>query len=272
MTQSLRLVIITTLLLYTAYTAQCMNDIDTADRKIAYYRASLSRNRNIVQFIDQTLQSYGLPKALHNLALIESDFNNKILSAANAAGTWQITPGTASDYGLRMDSINDERYDLYKSTQAACRNLADLYRQYRNWIQVVAAYNCGAGRVNNAIAEAGSNNYADFCRYLPTETVKHVYKFQLACRANGDTIESAIAEKTNTTPPGTTSVPIGAGYKLSVIAAKLRLPVEQLQNLNPAFDKADYAGAFVLYLPTDSMPDFILMQNEVLKESLELDN
>ncbi|WP_165836389.1 lytic transglycosylase domain-containing protein [Taibaiella soli] len=274
----LRSLFVTLFIVFTTYASWCMNGIDTTDNKIAYYRTSVNRNKNVVQFIDKALQAYGLPKALHNLALIESDFNRSIISTANAVGTWQITPVVASDYGLRIDSTHDERYDLYKSTQVACRNLADLYGMYKNWILVVAAYNCGAGRVNKAIAKAGSSNYADFFRFLPNETIMHVYKFQLACYANNDRYEIRVSKPESTpgadelpqTRPGISQINISAGYKLLIIADKLQLPLEELQRLNPDFEKKiNETGSTLLYLPTDKMPDFVLMQTEVLSESLE---
>lgn len=244
------------------------NSIDTTDKRIADYRKSVVIHRNTIRFIEYTLQLNGIPRALRNLAMIESDFDNTTLSCANAAGIWQITPDVATDYGLHMNPANDERYDVYKSTWMACRNLLDLYKQYQNWITVIAAYNCGAGRVSRAMALAHSNQYADFYRYLPDETIMHVYKFMMACYATG---EAGFAIQTPATnAPETAFISISAGYKLAVIASQLQLPFQKLEQLNPAFEKELLEqGVTRLQLPVDKMPDFLLIQNQILKTSLE---
>ncbi|BAV05364.1 membrane-bound lytic murein transglycosylase D [Filimonas lacunae] len=259
----------------------CAATIDTTDRRIAWYKATVAGNAGTIRFVEYALQLHGIPKALRNLALIESDFIVSTLSSANAAGIWQITPDVAKDYGLKTSKVNDERYDVYKSTYMACRNLNDLYQLYKNWLIVIAAYNCGQGRVNKAMARAGSRKYSDFYRYLPDETILHVYKFMMACYATNEWLfceQERIAASAGTTAPTHVQdrnpdiavVTVSAGYKLKVIANGLQLPLEVLQLLNPSFEKELLQrGETQLQLPIDKMPDFLITQNQVLKTSLE---
>jgi len=88
---------------------------------------------------------------------------------------------TGKQYNLRIDSYVDERQDPYKSTVAAAHYLKDLYKIYNDWLLVIAAYNCGPGRVNRAIRLAGGKtNYWDIYYYLPYETRGYVPAFVAA--------------------------------------------------------------------------------------------
>lgn len=252
--------------------------IDTTDRRVTYYRASIANNKNKVQFIEQILQNQGVPKALRNLALIESDFKTTALSSAKAAGTWQIMPGTASTYGLKTNTVNDERYDLFKSTYTASQLLRDLYDQYNDWLPVIAAYSCGKGGVHRAIEKAGSNNFYDYYKYLPNETIMHVYKFTMACYATGElgllnskkAVTDTITDNTFVVNnPGTVSTSVCSGYDLAEIASGLQMSLSEIETLNPNYIKELAAtGTTQLQLPIDKMPDFLLMKNEILRKSL----
>ena len=60
--------------------------------------------------------------------------------------------------------------------------LKDLYDIYKDWVLVIAAYNCGPGNVNKAIRRSGGKrNYWDIYYYLPRETRGYVPAFIAAC-------------------------------------------------------------------------------------------
>jgi membrane-bound lytic murein transglycosylase D len=63
---------------------------------------------------------------------------------------------TGRSYGLTINSIFDERRDPVKATHAAAKFMKDLYNIYKDWILVIAAYNCGPGNVNKAIRRSGN--------------------------------------------------------------------------------------------------------------------
>ncbi len=46
-------------------------------------------------------------------------------------------------YGLEINSQVDERYDVEKSTEAACKYLQDSYDMFASWIVSAASYNMG---------------------------------------------------------------------------------------------------------------------------------
>ena len=106
------------------------------------------------------------------MAIIESALSATAYSRAGAAGLWQFMPTTAKAYGLEVNSMVDERYDPLKSTRAACRYMKDLYEMYNDWSLAIAAYNCGPGNVNKAMARAGEtpSPFWDVYEFLPRET------------------------------------------------------------------------------------------------------
>ena len=127
--------------------------------------------------IDNILAQYGLPRELKYLAVIESDLKPQALSWMGARGPWQFMTYTARDYGLMVNGNIDERTDYYKSTNAAARYLLSLYKDLKDWLLVIAAYNGGSARVYDAIKKSGSRNFWSLQYYLPTESRNHVKKF-----------------------------------------------------------------------------------------------
>jgi len=126
---------------------------------------------------DAILTHYGLPKELKYLSVIESDLTAKAVSRAGAVGPWQIMAEGATDMGLKINSRVDERKSFRKSTHAAAKILKGLYSEFKDWPLVIAAYNCGSGRVQQAIKKSGSKNFWALQSYLPLETRCHVKRF-----------------------------------------------------------------------------------------------
>ena len=129
--------------------------------------------------LEEELLAAGLPLELRYLAVVESNLSIRAGSRAGAMGLWQIMPQTGKGVGLEINSLVDERCDVVKSTQAACKFLRYLYKVYGDWMLAIAAYNCGAGTVNRAIESAGGGkkNFWDIYDYLPNETRQYVPKF-----------------------------------------------------------------------------------------------
>jgi membrane-bound lytic murein transglycosylase D len=125
------------------------------------------------------LTAANLPLDFRYLAIIESGFKNEATSSAGAVGFWQLMPGTAKDWGLTVNDVEDDRRDFGKSTVAAFQHIASNYIQIRNkfgissWVLTAAAYNVGIGNISNAISRQGSNY---FSMNLNNETAEYVYK------------------------------------------------------------------------------------------------
>jgi len=135
------------------------------------------RSGSYFSTISKVFSQYGLPEELKYLAVVESKLKPSATSGAGAAGLWQLMPTTARGLGLKVAGKVDERRHVYKSTIAAAKYIQKLYATYGDWLLVVAAYNCGPGNVNKAIAKSGSRNFWVLQHFLPGETRGHVKRY-----------------------------------------------------------------------------------------------
>jgi len=123
--------------------------------------------------IEPILAAYGIPDDFKYLALVESGMQAGV-SPKGAAGVWQFMPGTARTYGLKVSGGTDERYNLRKSTVAACKYIKEMYKGLESWTLVAAAYNVGDGRLRKQINSQNQDNY--YKMKLNRETGGYVYK------------------------------------------------------------------------------------------------
>jgi len=130
--------------------------------------------------IVRELKKAGLPEELTWLPLVESGFKTHALSSARALGLWQFIPSTGYKFGLNRDEWVDERLDVDKSTRAAIDYLRELHGMFGDWLTVLAAYNCGEGRVLRVISRQHINyfdRFWDLYNQLPRETARYVPRF-----------------------------------------------------------------------------------------------
>lgn len=139
----------------------------------------LKRSTRYFGLIEPILKKNNIPDDFKYLALAESGFTN-VTSPAGAVGFWQFLPGTARDYGLQVDKdVNkpcevDERYNIERSTQAACAYFKDLYKIYQSWTMAAAAYNMGSKALNKSVQRQYTKNYYDLL--LNDETARYLYR------------------------------------------------------------------------------------------------
>lgn len=141
----------------------------------AQHMAAL-RQRSTPYFalIDPILRKYNIPADFRYLPIVESDWKASAVSSAGAVGYWQFMDETARDMGLKITPDHDERQDLVKSTEAACRYLNLLYRNLRSWTLVAAAYNGGVGMIQRRMIREGHRDYYRLA--LNEETSYYLYR------------------------------------------------------------------------------------------------
>lgn len=120
------------------------------------------------------LTRHGVPQDLLYLACVESYLSNRAYSPAKAAGVWQFLASTAKEYGLEVSDEVDERFNLEKATDAACRYLKSAYREYGDWATAMASYNGGRGRITAELSRQEVDTAFDL--YLTEETQRYVYR------------------------------------------------------------------------------------------------
>jgi membrane-bound lytic murein transglycosylase D len=123
--------------------------------------------------IEPILKANGVPDDMKYVALAESGLTN-VVSPQKATGFWQIMEVTANYYGLEISSEVDERYNVEKATQAACKVLLDAYKRYGNWTMAAASYNLGMGGIDKAISKQQTDSY--YSLYLNEETARYIYR------------------------------------------------------------------------------------------------
>lgn len=231
--------------LYVQLASPCL-DLDYQDVIIKYierYLTTLGRNTSVAvgryeyhkTFFVDIFDRYGVPAELTTLSIVESAVSTTAVSHAGAAGVWQLMPATARDYGLRVDGIIDERFDLEKSTHAAARYLHNTYEQLGSWPLAVMSYNCGIGNVRRGIVMVGGSGRPwDILAVLPEETraylpsllaVNYITQF-------GREQEGFVARQWS--PPATVTVRVGAELNMAEVAMRLGIQSDALRRLNPA--------------------------------------
>ena len=101
----------------------------------------IKRANRCFPIIEPILKANGIPDDFKYLAVIESQLDPRVSSPARAVGTWQLLEGTARQYGLTITPTVDERCDVTKATEAACRYLKAAYEKYGDWAMVASSYN-----------------------------------------------------------------------------------------------------------------------------------
>ncbi len=189
--------------------------------------------------IEDELIKNGLPIELRMMPVIESALSATAISKAGAKGLWQFMPSTGKSYGLEVNSLVDERCDPEASTIAACKFMRDLYNIYNDWSLAIAAYNCGPGNVNKALARAGlkRGTFWDIYYFLPRETRGYVPAFVGATYAYAYHQLHGIEFQESPLPLATDTIRINKLMHLGQVSEVLDLPLSILRELNPQYSK-----------------------------------
>lgn len=123
--------------------------------------------------IEPILKANGIPDDFKYLSVIESSLTNAT-SPAGAKGFWQFMEDTGRSYGLEITGQVDERYDVEKSTYAACHYLKDAFDKYGSWSMAAASYNMGMGGLQRVSSQQYQSAYWDLL--LNEETARYVYR------------------------------------------------------------------------------------------------
>jgi membrane-bound lytic murein transglycosylase D len=133
------------------------------------FAEAIERSGRYIHFMEKVFAAEGMPVELAKLPFVESSFDYRAISSAGAAGLWQFMPRTGKEFGMRIDSIIDERRDPIIATRAAARYLKGAYNRLGDWGLALTSYNHGIGGVLKKINEIG-------IRDLPTIIEHPVYR------------------------------------------------------------------------------------------------
>ncbi len=196
------------------------------------FKLWLSRSGVFTPLIQEALTEAELPKDLVYKAMIESGFNPRAYSRAGAAGLWQFVSATAPMYGLRRNFWIDERRDPEKSTRAAIQHIKHLYNLFEDWRLVIAAYNCGQGRLGRIIERSGTENFWKL-KGLPKETRNHVPRFMAALIMSKDPEWFGFTDVVYQSPFSYDLVAVSEWIDLGLAAECAGSTLESMKFLNP---------------------------------------
>lgn len=134
----------------------------------------IKRANRYFPIIEPILKAAGIPDDFKYLAVIESHLDPRVSSPARAVGMWQLLEGTGKQYGLTVTPTVDERCNVEKSTEAACRYLKEAYDRYGDWATVAASYNAGMARISGELTKQEADKAFDL--WLVEETSRYVYR------------------------------------------------------------------------------------------------
>ncbi len=223
---------------------------------------------------EKSLRQHGLPLELKYLPVTESALNATAVSRAGATGLWQIMSATAKGLKLTVDSYVDERTDPYKSSDAAILYLKSLYKKYDDWLLVIAAYNCGPGKVDEAIRRSGGiRNYWLLYDYLPRETRNYVPAF-ISCiywmHYYMDHSLRIYPHPYSNLLPGSDTVMVNGPLHLNSVAKMLNIDAEKLAFINPSLKKRylpEGRNQYCLRLPVTEIYAFKQKRNLITSDS-----
>jgi len=216
---------------------------------------------------EEALSRHRIPLEMKYLAVVESALNPSAISPAGAGGLWQFMVSTGKMYGLQVSSYQDDRFDPFKSTEAACLYLKYLYGLYNSWELALAAYNSGPGNVNKAIRRAGGKKgFWEIKQYLPKETQGYVPAFIAVNYVMSYAAEYNIYPRTPVMSYfETDTVHVKGRLDINLVAQMLGIPGDDLAFLNATYktrEIPDNGRRHYLILPAEKTGLFL--SNEAL--------
>ena len=236
-------------------------------------RKSLERLMSLSDYyfpmFERELDNHDIPLEVKYLAIVESALKPRAKSRVGATGLWQFMFATGRQFGLDVSSYVDERSDPIKSTEAASKYLASLYKVFGDWDLALAAYNSGPGNVTKAIRRSGGyQNYWNIRPNLPRETAGYLpaflatmYIFEYADEHGFQPNASEI------TYIETDTIHVKQMITLDQVSELTGINIEELQFLNPSY-KLDIipfieGENYTLRLPREHIGSFVNNEEKI---------
>jgi membrane-bound lytic murein transglycosylase D len=264
---------------YRIFTPEVPSKIDFAGEKVPlemeYVKESLDReimastfmhSSTILMFkranrwfpvIEPILKKNGVPDDFKYLAIAESNFGN-VVSPSGAEGFWQFLKPTGQKYGLEITEEVDERYNVVKATEAACKYFNEAYAIYHNWTLSAASFNRGMAGMNNAIDGQRAGDF--YALWLNDETARYIYRILAIKQVYKHPVQYGyyLREKDfyPLIPTYTISVDTAIA-NLAVFASKLNTTYRVLREFNPWIQRYNLPNktgkTYVFLLPKAGM-------------------
>lgn len=190
------------------------------------------------------LDSYGVPRELLALPLVESGYKVGAYSTAAASGIWQFIPSTGRLY-LTINNSYDDRRDPVRSTEAAARMLSKLHENMGSWPLAITSYNHGPGGVARAVKEMGTTHFGVISRHYKGRAFgfasRNYYAEFLAAVDAMQSIDK-LCGRITVAPYAPDEVKLTSSAGISTLAKAAGTSVTALGELNPALSSSVRQG------------------------------
>lgn len=229
-------------------------------KKPSFTKKMLEKKNFYFPIFEKYLAKYNMPDELKYLSMLESGLNPKAISHAKAVGLWQFMKPTGKDFGLKVDEYVDDRMDIEKSTEAACKYFRQLYNIFGDWELVLASYNTGPGNLRRAIRRAGNvTNYWQLHPFLHKDTRAYVPQFTAIMYMMHHADEYGIFPEEIMEPVTVEKVIIDGYLDLETFSNVSGISIDDIQKHNPSILKGvlpAHSRGFELKIPTESYAYF----------------
>lgn len=182
--------------------------------------------------IEAVLKTQGLPEDIKYVAVAESNLTLNT-SHKGAGGFWQMRDFTAREYGLEVNEEVDQRYDLEKSTIAACRYFKQAYGTFHSWTLAAASYNRGINGLQRDIAKQEQQEGTYYDLELNDETSKYIYKI-LSMKELVSNPKKFGLKRYRVSQPGMKNIKVTETIPdLKVYLSRYHVTLEELKFYNP---------------------------------------
>ncbi|GHU15501.1 lytic transglycosylase [Betaproteobacteria bacterium] len=224
-----------------------------------YLRRMVERSSLYLHHIMRELEQRGMPTELALLPMVESAYNPRAQSPAQASGLWQFIPSTGRVFKLEQNWWQDQRRDIVASTSAALDYLQYLYELHGDWHLALASYNWGEGAVGRAMAKNAAKALpTDFLSLtLPSETRNYVPKLQALKNIFGNPrlmAELGIPDIPNA--PYFRTLTTDAPMDAQLAARFADMSADEFAALNPAHNRPVIPAQSTLVVPADRLERF----------------
>ena len=225
---------------------------------------------------ENAIRNQRLPEAIKYLPVACSALNSQAISGEGSAGLWMFMITPAKGNGLEVNTIVDERFDPYRSSEKAAEYLKNLYSSYHDWLLAIAAHTCGIGNVNKAIQRAKNQKirdpkFWDIYKYLPKSTRGYVPAFIAACYAMNYFSDHDITPTLTNRKLETATAPVNNRVSIHQISQVLGIDQNEIRFLNPQYreevnDVIVIPGnirTYNLTLPTGQIESFRIAEKQI---------
>ena len=235
---------------------------------------TLLQKERYFPLFQEALDCYGVPDEVKYLAIVESALNPEATSRVGAAGLWQFMYNTGRVYDLEVNSVLDERRDPVKASYAAARYLSDLHRVFDDWTLAIAAYNCGPGNINKAIARSGGKrDFWEIYYHLPRETRGYIPSLIAVIYVMNYYEQHGLRPGRLEVPVRTDTVMVDRDVLMCYVAQAVGVEEAALRALNPQYRvgvvPAASSGRLAITLPSTKLELYIKAQDSIYRWSAD---